>query len=278
MDARLVWDTWRRILTNDELVECATGRADPAAATGLGAAEIAVLRDYARTPRATDTNIGMYRQGLVRNALACLSRVPLSQNLLYTSGLDVEAVAADFTRASGYADHGPYFWQMAGGFVAYLATLPQFASPARQDVLALDRALVTLARRLGQSDPAIWPDSAAGSSNCGHQDWLAHRFVANPAAIVVSSRHDLTPWIENPRGYDPSEALAPSPRHWLIYIPAPDAAPAYAELSERSARIFDALSTPKTITELSRALDGLSTAEVQEAIVALVEVGVVVGK
>jgi len=120
MDARLVWDTWRRVLNDDRLVELVThgGRAE---AAGLGGAATAVLADYAQTPQQTDTNIGMYRRGLVRNALGALSHVPLSQRLLYTSGLDVEAVAADFARTHGYADDGPNFWRLAEAFVAYLA-------------------------------------------------------------------------------------------------------------------------------------------------------------
>jgi hypothetical protein len=279
MDARLVWDTWRRILSDDGLVEWVThaGHADAAAVAGLNAPEIAVLADYARTPQATDTNIGMYRRGLVRNALAALSRVPLSQHLLYMSGLDVDAVAADFARANGYADEGPNFWRLAGAFVAYLATRPEFAAPAQQDVLALDRALVALARRLGKTAVAFWPDTAAEDvGDPGRPDPSTSRFVASRAAIVAASRHDLTPWIENPQDYDPAEALAPSSRHWLIYFPAAESEPAYAELSERSAGIFDLLATPRTAADVSRALGSLPAAEAVTVIEGLAELGVIV--
>src|SRR3712207_2188889 len=104
MDARLVWDTWRRILRDDDLVEWVTGGggSDGPTVAGPPPAETAVVADYARTPQATGTNIGMYRRGLVRNALAALSRVPLSRRLLYASGLDVDAVAEDFTQENGY--------------------------------------------------------------------------------------------------------------------------------------------------------------------------------
>jgi hypothetical protein len=281
MDARLVWDTWRRILSDDGLVDLVThaDRVDAAAVAGLDAAETAVLADYARTPQATDTNIGMYRRGLVRNALAALSRVPLSQHLLYMSGLDVKAVAADFARANGYADDGPNFWRLAGAFVAYLATRPEFAAPVQQDVLALDRALVALARRLGETAVELWPDAAAEAvGDAARPDRSSTRFVATSAALVTASRHDLTPWIENPQGYDPAEALAPSPRHWLIYFPVAESAPAYAELSERSARIFDLLATPKTSDEVARALGSLSAAEALTVIDRLAELGVVVSE
>jgi hypothetical protein len=278
MDAQLVWDTWRRILRDDQLVERVTQpeAAGGVAVDGLDADEMAVLTDYARTPQATDTNIGMYRRGLVRNALAALSRVPLSQHLLYTSGLDVDAVTADFTQANGYADDGPNFWRLVGAFVAYLATRPEFAAPVQQDVLALDRALVALVRRLGATPVELWPDAAVEAlGDAAGADRSSSRFVASRAAIVVASRHDLTPWIENPHDYDPAEALAPSPRHWLIYFEAAESEPAYAELSERSARIFDLLASPKTAADVAHALGTLSAAEALTVIDGLAELGVV---
>lgn len=281
MDARLVWDTWRRILSDDGLVEWVThaGHADATAVAGLNAAEMAVLADYARTPQATGTNIGMYRRGLVRNALAGLSRVPLSQHLLYMSGLDVDAIAADFARVNGYADDGPNFWRLAGAFVSYLAKRPEFAAPAQQDVLALDLALVALARCLGEAAVELWPDTAAEDVGAATRaDRSSTHFVANRAAIVAATCHDLTPWIEDPQGYDPAEALAPSSRHWLIYFPTAESGPAYAELSERSARIFELLATPKTAADVARALGTLSSAEALKVIDGLAELGVVVSE
>lgn len=278
-DARLVWDIWRRILTNDQLVERVLHPGDSGAgeATGLTAGEVAIVADYASTPAATETNIGMYRRGLVRNTLAALSLVPLTRRLLYVSELDVEVVAADFVQFTGYSDDGPNFWRIAGGFVAHLAKLPEFAARVRQDVFALDAAAVALARRLGESAPAIWPESAASAAaavgpRAGRQ---SARFVASRAAVVASSSYDLTPWIEDPQDFDADEELEPSSRHWLISFPAADAAHEYAELSERAARAFNLLAAPRTAAEVSLALDGLPAAEVLEVIDSLAELGVV---
>src|SRR3954454_10563635 len=150
MDAQLVWNTWRRVLTDDRLVnwvldsDSRTG--DP---HGCSADEVAILADYAATPVPTKANIGMYRRGLVRNALGSLDLVPLTRRLLHTSGLDIEAVATEFVQSNGYVDNGPYFWRAAGCFVAYLRERPEFSSQAHQDVLAIDAETVALARRLG---------------------------------------------------------------------------------------------------------------------------------
>ncbi len=279
MDARLVWDTWRKILSDDGLVKMVVQPGRAVAVEGLSAAEVAVIADYASTPRASDTNIGMYRRGLVRLAVAALTRVPLSQHLLYMSGLDIDVVAAEFACANGYADDGPNFWRLAGAFVAYLATRPEFAAPTQQDVLALDGALVALARRLGETAVEVWPDAAAAEAHVvARADRSSARFVATCAAIVAPSRHDLTSWVENPQGYDPDEALAPSPRHWLIYFPSAESLPAYAELSERSARIFDLLATPKTADDVAQALGNLSADEALRVIDSLAGLGVVVSE
>jgi hypothetical protein len=278
MDARLVWDTWRRILTNDHLVQCVLHSKDfvVVETMGLTAGEIAILADYASTPAATDSNIGMYRRGLVRNALSALSLVPLSRRLLYSSGRDVETVAAEFVQSAGYIDDGPNFWRIAAGFVAYLTELPEFSGQVRQDVLALDAATIALARRLGECAPEIWPQTGAtiflqaGSRGVRESD----HFLATRAAAVVSSRHDLTAWLENPEEFEADEELEQSPRHWLIYFPAADAAHEYAEVSERTASVFDLLSVPKTAAEMALAL-GSPGAEVLGMIDSLSELGVV---
>lgn len=280
MDAQLVWDTWRRILKSDQLVDWINQpkNSDVGVITGLTDEEISILVDYADTPTATNTNIGMYRCGLVRNALAALGLVPLTRRFLYMSGFDVEAVATDFVKSTGYRDDGPNFWKIAGSFVAYIARMPEFGTLLRQEALAIDAALVALARRLGESAPEVWPESCA-MDYCGtnaRERAKSACFVVNSAALLTSSSFNLTPWLEDPEDFDVDEALEPSTRHWLIYFPAADAAPTYAELSDRTARVFNFLSIPRTMSEVSITLDGLSGSEVQKVINSLMEIGVVV--
>jgi len=280
MDARLVWNTWRRILTDDQLVARVLQGAGAEAGemTGLTADEWTILADYMSTREATDTNIGMYRRGLVRNGLAALALLPMTQHLLDTSGLDQDAVAEDVARSTGYADHGPNVWRIAGDFVAHLSTLPQFAGTPQQDVLALDAATVALARQLGEHEPVAWPDSAAVSVSGDDQSVRLEdaRFVAGGTAVLASSRHDLTAWIENPYDFDPGEALDVSPRQWLIYFPEAEGAQTYAELSQRAGRVFTLLSVPKTPANVASALGDMSASDVLDVIDSLAELGVVV--
>lgn len=278
MDARLVWDTWRQILRDDDLADVVTraGPMNAAAVAGLSDAAIDVVSDYALTPKATATNIGMYRRGLVRIAHIALGRLPLSQRLLFMCGLDVDQVVSEFVRAHGHVDDGPNFWRLADAFVAYLATCPEFAAPTHQDVLALDRTLAALARRLGSVAVPSWPDAMSAQAGNFHGTLGPHRrFVASRAAAVFGSHHDLTPWIEDPHGFDPAQALDPSPRHWLVYFPDAESAPAYAELSERSARMFEQLAVPQTAAEAAEALGDLSEDEARVVIGRLAALGVV---
>ncbi|MDQ2843815.1 MAG: hypothetical protein M3Y72_22800, partial [Acidobacteriota bacterium] len=266
MDALMVWDVWRRILRSDRLVDSVIHSADSRAAEGMGftPAEVAIWADYAGTRVPTDTNIGMYRRGVVRNALGALNLVPLTRRMLYTSGLDVEDVAADFTQAAGFPDYGPKFWLAAGSFIDYLAGLPEFSSRLRQDVLALDGSTTALARRLGESPAGIWPEtlSSAFSGPGLRDDDASVCFAASPAAVVVPSTYDMTAWLENPEDFDANAELSVAPSHWLIYFPSADAAPAYAELSEPAARAFNLLSVPRTASGMLLAMDGLSTSRV----------------
>ncbi|MGC2775199.1 MAG: hypothetical protein WA418_06120 [Bradyrhizobium sp.] len=277
MNAELVWDTWRRVLRDDALVRWVK---QPDARTddldGLSAEEKAIVADYASTPAATDSNIGMYRRGLVRNALGALDLVPLTRRLLHQSGREVEAVAEDFVKSAGYPDDGPNFWRNAERFVAYLARLPEFASPAHQDVLAIDEATIALARRLGRTAPAVWPlDAARHAAVAGRSEDRSARVCRNPAAVVLSSSRDLTAWIEDPLGFDPADDLDISQRYWLVYVPAAELAHEYAELSERGARAFGLLDVPRTVDELLLQMGGLSLADVQDLLGALMELGVV---
>jgi len=279
VDARLVWDTWRRVLRDDRLANWVVNpNSRTEDAHGCTADELAILVDYAGTPAPTESNIGMYRRGLVRNALGALDLVPLTRRLLHASGLDVEAVASEFVQSGGYADNGPYFWRTVACFVAFLAGRAEFFSRPHQDVLAIDAAGVALARRLGEAAPLIWPNTAAEafSAESPSRNLQSIRFVAHPAATMISSSYDLTPWIENPFDFDPGQDLEASPRHWLIYVPVAESPHEYAELSQRAARLFDVLRVPKSLVELSTALNDVAQVDVLALIDSLAGLGVIV--
>lgn len=278
MDARLVWDTWRRILTDDELVaQVSAGGTQDVGPGDLSPEQLAIVRDYASTPAATIQNIGMYRRGLVRNSLGALSLAPLTSRILWTSTLDPESVAEDFARSVAYRDYGPNFWSNAGDFVAFLAELPAFAAPACQDAIAIDAAMIALQRRLSEQPPIVWPEDAAlpepgpGSA----VQWEVTRFAASPAAILVGSSRDIGDWIENPTEFDAAEALPVCPQQWLIHIPSPSAAREYARLSDRCARVFWTLRRAQTVAEVAAKLPDIPMADIMMLVSSLASLGVI---
>lgn len=280
MDARTIWDTWRHILRDDDLVGIVTrpGASPPVTIGGLNDTQTAIVAEYGRTPVATDTNVGMYRRGLVRLARVALGRVPLTQRLLLTRPGDEEEVLEDFVRCHGYADDGPNFWRLAEAVVSHLESRPYLSDGRHQEVLALDLALTRLNQQLGASPPDVWPDDAVKRHGVSQMDTgplSTRRFVSSQAAVVARSTWDLTPWIEDPYGFDPEQALAQAPKQWLLYLPSAESAPAYADISERSARVLEALRTPLTLAEVSHALGDLSEAEVGKVIEHLAALGVV---
>lgn len=278
MDARLVWDTWRRILTDDGLVaQVSAGGAQGVSSGDLSPEQLAIIRDYASTPAATVQNIGMYRRGLVRNSLGALSLAPLTSRILYTSTLDPDGAAEDFARSVAYRDYGPNFWSNAGDFVAFLAELPAFAAPACQDAIAIDAAMIALQRRLSDQVPPVWPEEAAVLEQGPDSDvqWDAARFLASPAAVLVGSSRDIGAWIENPTGFDAGEPLPVCPQQWLIYVPAPSAAREYARLSDRCARVFWALRHAQTVAEVAAKLPDIPLADIRMLVSSLAALGVI---
>ncbi|MFC3579907.1 hypothetical protein [Sphingomonas hylomeconis] len=272
MNARQVWHTWRRILADDDLVAHVSDlAAQPAGArAALAPPAQAILDDYAGTPLATATNIGMYRRGLTRNALGTLSLVPLTRHLLFMTDLDIDTVAERFVATSGYRDFGPNFWESSGAFVAFLATLPEFAHPAWQDATALDAATVALARRLGRNAPPNWPGDRAAPSAVT----AATQIAANPAAAIVASRHDLSGWIKHPQDFDPGNLPPAEPSFWLVYFATAESTPAYVQLSERAAQLMTLLATPCRASDAAAAL-GVPIAQVLDIVAALSELGMV---
>lgn len=267
MDAQSVWLAWRAILRSDELVDAVLNpRQHETPATTTGDSNLsAVLESYAADRLAADFTISMYRRGLVRNALSALLLAPMSRRLLYASRLDVGELTEAYVKLIGYRDDGPNFWSAAASFVAFLGTLPEFASLPRQDAIMFESAVIAHMRALGERPPLVWPRSAATNAAATGG---AQRYVANSACTVHTSHCDLTPWLEDPTEFDVELEPGHGTRHWLISVPDSESSHTCAELSARAARAFTLLSAPKNATELADAL-GQSSGDTLDILEAL---------
>lgn len=272
-DPRLVRDTWRRILKSDDLVDAMLaprdGRPGPSVLT---VDEAAILADYGSTPLATKNYVDIYRRALVRAVFTAIDLLPLTLRIFEATETDSYDVVSDFTRATGFRDDGPNFWRTADEFLDFLAQRPAFARGPARDVLAIDKAAVALRRSLADADASVW--SAREEVDLDALT-ATDRFVRRPIAIVVAVSHDLTPWLEDPEGFDPGQSLEEDDQYWLLSLEDPDELHSYAELSERAARVFGALREPKTAHEVIRELPELSENDALEVIGSLIELDVV---
>lgn len=270
MDARLVWDTWRRVLTNDELVEKVLhAEGVDFIALGFSADEARVLADYASTSRAAEVTVGMYRRLLRSNARSALNLVPLVRRLVDTCGVDASTVAVDYVKYSGYRDDGPNFWRLASAFIDFLTKHPSFATPQKQGILLLEGAAAQLVRHIAERTSV-----RSGAGEAADSTSRPERFIQSGFATVVHTTHDFTPWIEAPSEFDCSMELDAGQFHWLVYVTDPESAHAYAEVSAEAVQILGLLVTPQTVAELSAACD-LPAAEVEEVVLSLEEIGAI---
>jgi hypothetical protein len=272
-DPRLVRDTWRRILKSDELVDAMLNPREGHPGAGvLTPDEAAILADYGATPAATKNYVDIYRRALVRAVFTALDLLPLTRRFFEAVESAPDDVVADFTRATGFRDDGPNFWRTADDFLDFIGQRPAFAQGPARDVLAIDKAAVALRRSLAAADTSVWaPREEVDLDTLTATD----RFVRRPIAIVAAVSHDLTPWLEDPDGFDPKQSLDEDDQYWLLSLEDPDEPHGYVELSERAARLFASIREPKTASEVATELHDLSDADALEVIGSLIELGVV---
>lgn len=273
MDARLVWDTWRRILTEDVLAEKVVQAGVTAVSLGLSPDEASVFADYASIPHAAELTIRMYRRGLPKNALSTLNLVPLARRLLATSGLDRDEVAEEFVRSIQYRDDGPNFWRTAEAFTGFLLAHASFSSPAQQSVLRVEHAAAKLMQSLAPRAASAWSGIIplqAGAFAVGDA------FLATSISTLVVSSHDITTWLEEPNDFDAQAVLPEGERHWLVYVPDRDSAHTYAEISVVAAHAYGLLAESRTLEELATLLGGQSIRSTASIVASLSEVGAVV--
>jgi hypothetical protein len=281
MNPRLVWDVWRRILTNEDLVATVLGGDLTPLAGRLPPEERAVLEDYASTPEATRITIGMYRsrtQSVARSSLGMVA--PHAKRLLEKTGGDRAAtLTRDYTVASGYRDDGPRFCKTALDFLGFLTGMAPFKDrPGWADTLALETASVRLQQRLGddrawRAPPACDPafDRDAGETFLDYDAWA---LVWCGNAETAKLDHDVTPWLEDPTTLGETE-LAPGPTWWIASLADSESEVAYAQVSERAFDVYALLARPLRPAEIGAQVPDLPEDDVLSILGELLDLGVI---
>jgi hypothetical protein len=279
MDAQLVWQTWRKILASDQLRDSISAGIRQDCLIGMSPAEQAILADYAQTPAATETNISMFRRGLVRNARGALRKIPLARRLIEISEPGLEQTLERFVADCNYKDFGPNVWTAAAAILDWIETRTEFSTALARDVITIEGATLELARSLCDRSLGNWPIQQSEQFNAADLAPAARqaRFCSSPAARLVETFCDLTTFLEDPANFTPrpDESLEPGQHWWIVYFPQEDGEPEYAELSERGAAAFRHLLQPDCFEGLCRVAGLTDPGETLAALTALCELGVV---
>lgn len=232
LPAAAVYATWRRILSEPPLAEAMFDPAIDDAGLGrhfgLDADGVAAVRAYAETPKATRMFILNYRfrmTGSVENALE--TAAPLTMRALKGKGLDLRMLAEGFLEADRWRDDGPFVVGYCLRILDHLAMRPETGSPAGlRDLISLDRATAGLLMRLVDTPPV--PDLPAG-------------YVAlTGRAVVVTTDHDLAPWLRSAASLG-REHLTVRSAAYLVAMPDFAAAPNVSALPRRGLQMMAAL-------------------------------------
>ncbi|HET7505835.1 MAG TPA: hypothetical protein VFK02_32675 [Kofleriaceae bacterium] len=281
MNPRLVWDVWRRILTNEDWVATVLAGDLTRLAPQVSPEERAVLEAYASTPEATRTTIHMFRsrtQSVARSSLGIVA--PHTKRLLEKTGEDrATALTKAYTVASGYRDDGPRFCKTALDFLGFLAGVPAFQeAPGWADILALETASVRLQQRLGddhawRAPPACDPafDREAGETLLDYDAWA---LVWCGNAETARLDHDVTAWLEDPTALGET-AVAPGPTWWIASLADAESEVAYAQISERAFDVYALLARPLRPAELGARVPALPEDDVLSILGELLDLGVI---
>ncbi|XYI03921.1 hypothetical protein ACMHYB_30835 [Sorangium sp. So ce1128] len=276
MEASTVWTVWRRILREPALGDMIfePGFADRASEHGFTAEQIPIVLAYAETPHRTRWFIVNYRFRLVSSFLYALETgAPLTVRLLVNSGHDLRALGERYMEERGWEDHGPFVYTFCADVLDFLRRSELAAElPYLRDMIALEAASVELVRRVAKLPRERYRLPAP----CDGVDLRAATLRRNLQGITATTEHALGPWLRDKSllGRTP---LQKGPQHLLLYVPSPTSSYKLAGIPERGARLFNALTEPRSLSALRRSLGGDEPPEGDDVVILrrLCEYGVV---
>jgi hypothetical protein len=182
MDARMVWDVWRRILRDPDVHERMFDDGYDPTVAGFTPDEAQVVLDYAASPSGTRFFIANYRYRMISSVFNALETVaPLTHRALRANELDLDAMARQFLDETYWADHGPYVVTFGAAILDYLGTRPDVVCiPGLPDLIRLERAAADVLRA-----------AARGGSPAATR----HGWQVNPWLRVVDCDTDLSGWL-----------------------------------------------------------------------------------
>jgi hypothetical protein len=208
MDARMVWDVWRRILRDPDVHERMFDDGYDPTVAGFTPDEAQVVHKYAASPSGTRFFIANYRYRMTRSVFNALETVaPLTRRALHANEFDLDAAARQFLDETHWADHGPYVVTFGAAVLDHLGARPDVVRiPGLLDLIRLERAAADVLRAAAQGDPP----AATGRA------WRV-----NPWLRVVDCDTDLSGWLRT-TGQLGRTVPPARPRQFGVYLSAAD--------------------------------------------------------
>jgi hypothetical protein len=243
MDARTVWEVWRRILREVPLQRALfSGSAtDLASRFGLSAAEEEIARAYAGNSVGATWFVTTYRFRLTNSFFNALETgAPLTLRALLANRFDLKMLGERFLDEVGWRDYGPHVYTYCRDALAFLGRQPDIAGiPGIQDLMGLEGAAVEMFRGL-----------AAQAAAPGAQNGLLWR---TPSARLYRAPRRISEWLRDKTLVGRHHAT-PGRESILVYLPDSDSTHRFVAISDRAADIYDALIQPARRDELSARL------------------------
>lgn len=227
MDAKIAWNTWRRILRDEvlqqQLFEHQWQAQDCDAFTQEEQAVIAVYADNIDRARWFIEN---YQFRLVNSFINALENgAPLTLRALLNSGIDLPNLSREFLRAHQWHDYGPWVYRYCRDILNWLvSTWPTRDQPeALVDLMGLESEVVSLYLSLQHGAPTVM--AQVGYSHTG-------------MARLYRSRFRLSQWLRDKK----TLGLVMPPEgeeQLLVTLPALNSRHKYLLLPQRCAALFN---------------------------------------
>ncbi|MFD7657760.1 hypothetical protein ACFV4N_27620 [Actinosynnema sp. NPDC059797] len=238
LDARTVWNAWRRVMREDAIQDAmfSGALAERAGELGLDPEEREVVERYATTPAGTRFFIASFRYRMSSSFVNALeTAAPLTHRLLLANGADVGALGEEFLDSVGWRDFGPYVYTYGGEVLRFLRDHPDAGRlHGLADLVAIELAAVGVTIAASGTAPDFTPTPGA--------------YRASSAVTSVTTALDVSGWLRAGArlGRDPVPA---GPRAFLVYLAPPDLRRRVVAVPDAVAGLVRSLEEPRPAAE-----------------------------
>jgi hypothetical protein len=251
MDARVVWQVWRRIMRDTDLQAALfsprdIGQEPDLRSFGFSDAERKAALAYAAEGDRVQWSVVNYRYRLTHSFVNALETgAPLVLRALLGKGLDPVQLGAAFLKEHDWRDYGPYVYTCCSEALQFLSEDQATAAPTGL------RALIGFEQTAVEMLLGLRTRPRTGANS---------RLLSQTAAArLYSCNVRLSEWLRDRTQLGKSD-LEHGEEHYLLYFQDTVSLPRSALVPQRAAEIYQALATPCTRSQLPDALAALGYA------------------